>query len=126
MVDLGYLVAMFSLGRLLAATPLGYACDRMRHKVPLVVAQATVVFGAVIWANAYLTGSLACLYMGQFVLGCGSGSLGVTRAFVVEQCDAKQRTPVLALLTAVQVPPPASRPTSLARLHSLHSPRCLL
>ena len=33
--------------------------------MPLVVASAVVVFGAVIWANAYQTQQLAVLYLGQ-------------------------------------------------------------
>jgi hypothetical protein len=102
LIDLGYLVAMFSVGRLIAAIPLGYYCDRVRHKLPLILAQGTLISGAVLWANAYQTGSLGTLYAAQFILGCGSGSLAVTRAFVVEQCEPKQRTSVLAFLTAVQ------------------------
>ena len=35
LVDMGYLVAMFSVGRLVAATPFGYYCDRVRHKVTM-------------------------------------------------------------------------------------------
>ena len=34
-IDLGYLVAMFSLGRLVITTPLGYFCDVYRHRLSL-------------------------------------------------------------------------------------------
>jgi MFS family permease len=36
------------------------------------------------------------------MMGVGSGSLGVTRSFVVEQCEPKKRTETLAFLTALQ------------------------
>ena len=101
-IDLGYLVAMFSIGRLIVTAPLGYLSDRYRHKLPLVMSSSLLVLGATLWANAYLTDKISVLYVAQFLLGVGSGSLGVTRSFVVEQCEPKKRTEALALITALQ------------------------
>jgi ceroid-lipofuscinosis MFS transporter 7 len=58
--------------------------------------------GAVCWGNAYATKSLGFLYFAQFIMGVGSGTLGVTRSYVVEQSLPKYRTEVLALMTALQ------------------------
>ena len=101
-VDLGYLVAIFSVGRLVITAPLGYMSDKYRHKMPLLLASSLLILGAILWANAYYTNKLAVLYVAQFLLGVGSGSLGVTRSFVVEQCEPKKRTEALALITALQ------------------------
>lgn len=101
-IDLGYLVAMFSFGRLLVTTPLGILSDRYGQKMPLILATTTLTIGALLWANSYSTHSIATLYISQFVLGCGSGSLGVTRSYVAERSHPKIRTQTLALMTALQ------------------------
>ena len=93
---------MFSVGRLLITAPLGYISDKYRHKLPLIMASFMLSCGATLWANAYWTNRLSVLYIAQFLMGVGSGSLGVTRSFVVEQCEPKKRTETLALITALQ------------------------
>ena len=101
-IDLGYLVAMFSLGRLVITTPLGYFCDVYRHRLSLIIANVVLIGGTLLWANSYHTRKIASLYFAQFVLGVGSGSLGVTRSFVVEQVEPAFRTRIVSLLTALQ------------------------
>ena len=101
-VDLGYLVAMFSIGRMIVTAPLGYVSDRYRHKLPLIMSSTLLMLGAVLWGNAYSSNRLYVLYIAQFIMGVGSGSLGVTRSFVVEQCEPSRRTQVLAVITALQ------------------------
>lgn len=76
LIDMGYLVAMFSLGRLLVTAPLGYFCDGYGHKIPLLIASTVLLGGSLLWANSYLATSLILLYSAQFLMGCGSGSLG--------------------------------------------------
>lgn len=101
-IDLGFLVAMFSFGRLVVTTPLGYFCDIYRHRLSLIIANVVLIGGTVLWANAYHTKKIVSLYFAQFVLGVGSGSLGVTRSFVVEQVEPAFRTRIVSLLTALQ------------------------
>ena len=101
-VDMGYLVAMFSLGRLVVTAPLGYFCDIYRHKLSLILANITLLIGALLWANAFASHKLPILYLAQFIMGCGSGSLGVTRSFLVEQVEPKHRTSAMSIITAIQ------------------------
>jgi ceroid-lipofuscinosis MFS transporter 7 len=101
-IDMGYLVAIFSFGRLIVTTPLGYFCDTYRHKISLLLANVLLLFGALLWANTSRINNIGALYAAQLIMGLGSGSLGVTRSFIVEQVEAKQRTKVLSLLTACQ------------------------
>ena len=102
LVDMGYLVGMFSFGRLLMTSPLSYFCDWKGHKISLILANFILVIGAILWANSYSIGDIRCLYAAQLFMGIGSGSLGVTRSFVSERTISKNRTGMLAFLTAIQ------------------------
>lgn len=54
------------------------------------------------WGNVLLLGGLPILYVAQLVLGLGTGSLGVTRSYVVEQTEPQKRTHKLSRLSALQ------------------------
>lgn len=101
-VDLGWLVAIFSIGRMIVATPLGKLTDTYRHKRVLFCASVILMFGSILWSSVEFIGGLPSLYFAQFLLGVGSGTLGVTRAYVVEQTSPQKRTFMLARLSALQ------------------------
>jgi MFS family permease len=101
-VDLGYLVAVFSIGRLLVSTPVGWIADKYRHRASLIFSSVILVLGALVWGNVLVLGGLPILYVAQFVLGLGTGSLGVTRSYVVEQTEPQKRTHRLSKLSALQ------------------------
>lgn len=58
--------------------------------------------GAALWGSVQFIGPLAVLYIAQFTMGLGTGSLGVTRSYVAEQVSPAQRTYMLARLSALQ------------------------
>lgn len=101
-VDLGFLVAIFSIGRLLVSTPVGWISDKYRHRASLIFSSVILVIGALVWGNVLLLGGLPILYIAQFILGLGTGSLGVTRSYVVEQTEPQKRTHRLSRLSALQ------------------------
>ncbi|KAJ1387074.1 major facilitator superfamily domain-containing protein, partial [Ochromonadaceae sp. CCMP2298] len=101
-LSLGYVVAAFSIGRLVVTVPLGYFCDRYRHRRSLLIASTVLCCGALLWANVFLLGHLYWLLAAQLALGIGSGSLGVTRSFVAEQMPPSQRTETMGLMFALQ------------------------
>ena len=101
-VDLGYLVAIYSLGRIFVTTPLGFFSDQCQHKYPLIVANILLLLGAILWANVTLTSNLYTLYASQLIMGFGSGTLGVTRSYIAENTSRIQRTNTLAILNAIQ------------------------
>jgi MFS family permease len=45
---------------------------------------------------------LLILFAGQFLIGFGAGTLGVTRSYVAENSNKQNRTGKMALLTAMQ------------------------
>lgn len=55
-----------------------------------------------LFASVYRVGSLYFLIFAQIVLGVGSGTLGVTRAYVAEISATRERTKYIAWQTAVQ------------------------
>src|ERR1700722_18878305 len=72
-IDLGYLVALFSLGRLIIAPVLGMISDTYRHRFTLLFSTVILCIGAAVWANAELLGGLSTLYLAQLLLGLGTG-----------------------------------------------------
>jgi MFS family permease len=60
-----------------------------------------MIAGALVWANSSYLG-LASLFIAQFLLGLGTGTLGVLRSYVVEQTEPDKRTYRLARLSALQ------------------------
>jgi MFS family permease len=100
--DLGTLIATFSFGRMFFGPILGYICDRYNHKFSLMIASVLLLTGSVVWSMVYLTSNIGFLYLGQFLLGCGSGSLGVSRAYIVESCPKVKLTEVMAYMNALQ------------------------
>lgn len=98
-LDLGYLIALFSTGRFLISALLGWLADRCGHKSALIVSGAIFVCGSILWTQAF---TLTTLYAAQLLLGLGTGSLGVTRAYVSEQTLPAERTNVLSIFSALQ------------------------
>jgi len=75
-VDLGYLVSIFSVGRLMVSTRMGKIADKYRHRAALLISGAVLLFGALLWANTIFLGGLPVLFIAQLTLGLGTGSLG--------------------------------------------------
>lgn len=101
-VDQGYLVASFSIGRLVITNLLGVYASKYGHRSALLISQYSLMLGSLLWANAYLLNSLPTLYCAQVLMGLGTGSLGVTRSYVSEQTPPNERTASLAHLTSLQ------------------------
>lgn len=101
-LDLGYLVATYSIGRLISSTPLGWLADKYQHRTALMVSCSIFLAGAMIWTGVLVLGGLPVLYIAQFMIGLGTGSLGVTRSYVVEQTTPEERTNKMSMLSAVQ------------------------
>lgn len=60
------------------------------------------MFGSIIWTCTLSISGLPTLFAAQFLLGLGTGNLGVTRSYVVEQSTPEQRTYRLSWLSSLQ------------------------
>ena len=101
-VWLGYAVGAFSFGRIIASPSLGKWSIEKGYSTTLVTSTTIMCIGCFLFAQVYQVGSLVYLVFSQIVLGVGSATLGVTRAYVAEITATRQRTTYIAALTAVQ------------------------
>ena len=98
----GYCVASFSLGRILVSPMFGTWSVNYGYSKTLLFSCSILWVGTLLYAQAQNVGHVAFLIFAQIVLGIGSGTLGVTRAFVAEVTAQRSRTTYMAWITAVQ------------------------
>ncbi|CAM9099439.1 unnamed protein product [Phaeothamnion confervicola] len=96
----GYCVAAFSLGRVVSSPWLGKWSTVAGYRTVLIFSSCIIMIGTITYAFA---SNLETLFAAQVIMGLGSGTLGVTRAYVADKSPHDQRTYWLAYLTAVQV-----------------------
>jgi len=99
---LGYSVASFSFGRILVSPLFGSWSHQIGYSKTLLLSTTILIVGTLIYAQIQNIGHPEFLIVAQTVLGIGSGTLGVTRAFVADVTAKRNRTTYMALLTAVQ------------------------
>ena len=101
-VTLGYAVAAFSFGRILVSPIFGQWSHTYGYSKVLYLSTAILLLGTLLYAQVQNVGRPEFLIVAQTVLGLGSGTLGVTRAFVADVTAKRNRTTYMALITAVQ------------------------
>lgn len=101
-VTLGYAVAAFSFGRIIVSPLFGHWSVLYGYSKVLLMSCALLFLGTLLYAQAQNVGSPSFLILAQSVLGIGSGTLGVTRAFVAEVTATRTRTRYMMWITAVQ------------------------
>ena len=98
-VHQGITVASFSLGRLLVSPYWGRMSEVHGYRYVLTITNIFMTVATLVYACAP---NIYTLIFAQILLGIGSGTLGVTRAYVAEGAVKSMRTVLLAYLTAVQ------------------------
>jgi len=101
-VALGYSVASFSFGRILVSPMFGGWSVTYGYSKTLLFSCSILWIGTLLYTQAQNVGHVAFLIFSQIVLGIGSGTLGVTRAFVADVTAQRSRTTYMAWVTAVQ------------------------
>jgi MFS family permease len=101
-VTLGYAVAAFSGGRIVTSPIFGYLSVTLGYTWTLIVSVICLLLGTLTYAQVENVGNPNFLIVAQVILGMGSGTLGVTRAFVADVTAKRNRTTYMALITAVQ------------------------
>jgi len=95
----GFTVAAYSFGRVISSPYFGSWSTTYGYQKVLVLSCSIIAIGCVIYAKAT---SCNMLIVAQTIIGIGSGTLGVTRAYVADQSTRKTRTVLMAQLTALQ------------------------
>lgn len=101
-VTLGYCVASFSFGRILVNPIFGAWSTTTGYSQTLTISMTILLLGTLLYTQVPNVGSTNFLIFAQIVLGIGSGTAGVTRAFVAEVTATRQRTTYMAFVTSVQ------------------------
>ena len=104
-MTLGHAVAAFSFGRILMSPVLGSWSHRYGYTRTLALSLVIVLLGTLLYAqvvSVHVDQPELLLMLAQLVLGLGSGTLGVTRAFVADVTPIRNRTTYMAWLAAVQ------------------------
>ncbi|CAJ1965809.1 unnamed protein product [Cylindrotheca closterium] len=101
-VTQGYAVAAFSFGRILVSPMFGTWSVTHGYSQTLLISCSILLLGTLFYAQAQNVGRPEFLILSQTLLGIGSGTLGVTRAFVAEVTATRNRTTYMAWITAVQ------------------------
>lgn len=101
-VTLGFAVAAFSFGRIIVSPLFGSWSVIYGYKKVLMMSLSLLLCGTLVYAQAQNVGSASFLIFAQTLLGVGSGTLGVTRAYVAEITATRARTRYMAWITAVQ------------------------
>ena len=82
--------------RVVVSPYFGNLSTKHGYRSVLMVASSIIAVGALAYALAW---NRASLIMAQVVMGVGSGTLGVTRAYVADKSTPEQRTYLLAYTT---------------------------
>eukprot|EP00474_Spongospora_subterranea_P004775 CRZ05233.1 hypothetical protein [Spongospora subterranea] len=104
---IGYAVSLFSLGRLASSLPYGYMVDWTRSsRNTLILATIITMFGSVLYMMGAWIGSgsyaVACVLISRFIIGFGSGTLSVSRSFMISISTSEERTKYVSWNTLVQ------------------------
>jgi Major Facilitator Superfamily len=101
-VTLGYTVAAFSFGRIIVSPLFGSWSVTYGYSKTLLCSCIILFLGTMMYAQVQNVGNTQFLIVAQTFLGVGSGTLGVTRAFVADITAQRNRTTYMAWITAVQ------------------------
>ncbi|CAF0779339.1 unnamed protein product [Adineta ricciae] len=105
---LGWLVASFSIGQLIASPIIGYVANRTdNNKMPLVVSTALIVvanllYGYVQSINNFGVSNKWWLMLSRFIMGVGAANSTIMRSYSSAATTLKERTAVMANLSAYQ------------------------
>jgi hypothetical protein len=83
-ITLGYSVAAFSGGRIIMSPLFGSLSVSMGYTKTLLCSVSILLIGTLVYAQVQNVGSAQFLIVAQVLLGVGSGTLGVTRAYVAD------------------------------------------
>ena len=101
-VTLGYSVAAFSFGRILVSPLFGGWSVTYGYTKTLTFSCTILLIGTFLYSQIQNVGRAEFLIFCQCILGLGSGTLGVTRAFIADVTAQRNRTTYMAWITAVQ------------------------
>jgi len=105
---LGWLVASFSIGQLIASPIIGYISNRTdANKMPLVISTALIVVSNLLYAyvqslNNFGFSNKWWIMLARFIMGMGAANSTIMRSYASSATTLTERTAVMANLSAYQ------------------------
>ncbi|OQS06377.1 Major Facilitator Superfamily (MFS), partial [Thraustotheca clavata] len=100
---MGLLTSVFSVGRLISSTALGWMCDRYSFRFVYIVSMVLSLIGNLMYvlADVAYFNPIHVLMVSRFVVGFGAGNRSVCRANVAAMTHVNQRLKYLTILGMV-------------------------
>ena len=95
----GIAVASFSAGRIVISPYFGKLSETIKHKKVLLFSNTIIALTSLLYTQA---SAVWAIILCQFLIGIGSGTLGVTRSYVAETTPQDKRSECMAFLTTMQ------------------------
>uniref|UniRef100_A0A8C5M906 Major facilitator superfamily domain containing 8 n=1 Tax=Leptobrachium leishanense TaxID=445787 RepID=A0A8C5M906_9ANUR len=101
---LGWVIASFSLGQMLASLFFGFWSNHRPRREPLVVSISIMIAASVLYAYVHVPTSHNKYYMliSRALVGFGSGNVAVVRSYVAGATSLSERTSAMANVSAFQ------------------------
>eukprot|EP01135_Chromosphaera_perkinsii_P009642 Nk52_evm92s1810 gene=Nk52_evmTU92s1810 len=99
---MGYVVGVFSFGRLVMTTPMGKWADSRKEKEPLLFSSVVTIIANLLYVVAYLMKDAYVLIASRFLVGIGGGTLSVCRSHISKITTTEERATYVALIGAAQ------------------------
>ena len=99
LIDNGFAVAAFSLGRVIFGPIVGTLSETYGYKTLLILTLLVSIIGTTFYANA---SSVRAIILAQFIIGTGASNVGAVRAYVCENTRKDERSKYIAILTSAQ------------------------
>jgi MFS transporter, ceroid-lipofuscinosis neuronal protein 7 len=101
-VLLGYVTSSFSIGRFFMLPMFGSWSTTKGYKWTLSLSTGVILIGSIMMTQVLRVGQQWFLVLSNTILGVGSGTLAVARAYTSEVTCTDERTGYMALISAVQ------------------------
>jgi hypothetical protein len=102
LVLLGYVTASFNFGRMMALPFFGRSSATKGYRWTLTLSMGIMIFASIMMTQVLMVGTQWYLILSNTMLGVGSGTLAVSRAYTGEVTPRKTRTGYMALISAIQ------------------------
>ena len=101
-VAMGYAVAAFALGEALVFPSFGMLSYQIGYTKTLLLSCSILLAGTVAYGQVQNVGSVEFLVFAQTLLGCGSGTFGVSRGFVADVTAKRNRMTYISIVSSIQ------------------------
>jgi MFS family permease len=99
---LGYIISIFSIGRLIASLIFGWWSERHGTRLVLLFSMLLSICGSFVYCLAALYRSKMLVLIGRLLMGLGTGNFSIVRSYIASITSKEERTKYLGWGGAMQ------------------------